>query len=225
MKNEPTSDLIIRFSVPFRIAVLLITLAALWVCIPLAVQTIPMEAFGYLFVLVLFPGVLVYGSFFVFAYQIQIKDDRIAAEAVPNPFLHSFQCRYADISGIEKDTGWSNLFIYRFREPEPRRILTMDILDASPILLLEKFTAYLPGEIFIERITNSLRRWWKWHKLLINIILLLGAGWFSIGLLDAGGMLRFMRIPWEPVITTLIVAAFVAAIVDLLIIRIMNRET
>jgi len=224
MKNEQSADVVIRFSMPFRIAILLITLTAVLVFIPPAVQAIPMEIFGLIFILVLIPGVLAYASFFVLTYQIQIKSNTIAAEAIPNPVMRSFQCKFADMSGIEKDSVWSNVIIYRFREAEPYRIMNMEFLDAGPILLLDEIKARLPGDIFIARITDSLRRWWKWHRLLANSILLLGAVWFSIRLLSAGGMLAFTRIQWDPILTILLVALLIMGIPDLLIIRLINRD-
>jgi hypothetical protein len=225
MESERADAVVFRFSIAFKSAVFLITLAALLVCIPRAVQAIPAEAIGLVMVFLLVPGVLVYGSFFVLTYQIQILQDGIGVEAIPNPFRPSIRCRYADISGIEKDTGWSSLAIFRFREPEPFRISHLEILECSPAALLEKIQTHIPTEVFTARITDSLRRWWKWHRLLANSIWLMGAGWLSILLLDAGGWPAFLQIPWGSILAVLLVAVLVAELFDLLILRILNRET
>jgi hypothetical protein len=224
MKSEKTDSVVIRFSVAFKTVVFLITLAALLVCLPLALQAIPAEAFGYLFILVLLPGILVYFSFLVGTYQLHIQPDRIAAEAIPNPFLRTFQCPFAGVSGIQKDTGWSDLLIYRFHEAEPYRIKYMEFLDANPVLLLEEITSRLPADIFMVRATDSLRRWWKWHRLLMHAVLLLFAGWACLRLLSGAGALAAIRLPWDGVSIVLLVAAFAAGLLDFGINWMMNRK-
>ncbi len=207
-----------------RIAVLVVTLSALLVCIPRALQAIPAEAMGLLVLFLLFPALLVYGSFYLFTFQLTIKPDRLAVESIPNPFRTRFQCGYADISGIEKDEGWSSLSVFRFKESEPCRIPRLELLESNPADLLDEIKTRISAEVFTERTTGSLRRWWKWHKLLTNCILILGAGWLSLQLLNMGGMLDFARIPWTPVLTVLLEALVAAGFLDLLIIRFLNRD-
>jgi hypothetical protein len=224
MKSEPAKNVIIRFSIPFRIAVLLVTSAALLVCIPLILQTIPLEAFGYLFVLLLFPGILVYGSFFVLTFQLKFENDRLAMEAIPNPFVRSFQCRYAEISGVEKDTGWSTFSIYRFREPLPYRISYLEVLEGSPIILADEIKTRIPENIFIVRVTGTLRRWWKWHKLLFGSILLLSACMFAFSLLEINGLLDFVPVDWHSITPFFWLGIIFLIILDLAVIRMLNRE-
>ena len=100
----------------------------------------------------------------------------------------------------------------------------MEILEGSPARLLEELKTRTPGEVFIERITDPLRRWWAWHRLLINILLLLLAAWLSLSLLSTVGTLAFPADPWDAVLLLLLVSAFATGFLDLAILRMMNRE-
>ncbi len=225
MHQEQWKDVVIRFCLPFKISVLLITFTALFVFIPPAVQAIPAEALGPMIFFLAIPAVLVYASFFVFTYQLRITTDRIAAEAIPNPFLHSFQCMYADISAIEKDTWWSSLCIYRFKEYEPFRISFLELLDGSPADLLDEVKARIPRDVFIERPSDLMRRIWKWHRLLTNVMVLLAVGWFSVQLLEAGGVLAIAPMDRATVPAVLLVACLILGFADWLIFRSINRDS
>jgi hypothetical protein len=224
MNNEKTDAVIIRVSRSIKILALCITLAVLATCIPPAVQFIPREAFGYIVALILTSVASVYIFMVIFSYRLLLREDGITAEALPNPFLRSFHCRYDEISGIEQETGWSTLLVYRFRNAEPYRLTNLELLEAGPIRLLEEINARFPEGAFIVRATDSLRRWWKWHRLLIHILLSFGAGWFSLRLLSAAGMLSFLQISWDSVLIVFLICAFSAGFLDLAVLRLMNRD-
>jgi hypothetical protein len=128
MKQDSSQDLILRFSIPVKASVLLVALAALFVFIPRTLQTIPEEALGPMAVFLAVPVFFLYLSIIVFTYSIRITPDRIAAEVFPNPFLGSWQCRLADISGVEKDKWWSTLSIFQYGEGAPFRITVNTLL-------------------------------------------------------------------------------------------------
>jgi hypothetical protein len=189
MNPGSSKDVIIRYGWPIKAAILLLGIAALFAFVPPAVRAIPEEAFGPLIFFLSIPGFLVYLSIVVLTYRIRISSDRIATDAFPNPFLRSAECRFADISAVEKDRWWSTLSIFQFQKPEPFRITSLEILDASPSDILNAIQARIGRDIFLERVTNPLRRGWPWHKRLANAILLLGSVWFSLQLLAIRGIL------------------------------------
>ena len=218
-------DVVIRFSLPVKISVLLIALAAIFVFIPLALQAIPAEALAAAVVFLAIPGFFAYLSIIIFTYRIQITPDRIVTEAFPNPFVPTRQCLLAEISGIEKDKWWSSLCIYRYRMPDPFRITNLETRASDPIVFLEAIQTRIGRNIFLERVTDSLRRYWKWHTLLVNSILLLGSAWLSIQ------MLRIDGVPFIPdalrgtILVVLFSAAVLFAILDTFVYRLLNRDT
>jgi hypothetical protein len=225
MAAESTRDIVIRFSLPFKIAALLVTGASLVVYVPLALQAVPREALGPLVFFLAVPALFIYASFFALTFQLRVGEDGITAEAVPNPLVRSFRCRYADISGIEKDVWWSTLLIYRFKQPEPFRIPHLEILEGSPAALLEEIRSHLPADAFVERTTVFLRRGWKWHRLLAGILVLLAAVGICLLLLDGGGAITV-----EPDAHAYAYAALAAGLaffgsLDWITYRMINSET
>jgi hypothetical protein len=224
MNQDSAKDVIIRFSIPVKISVLLITIAAIVVFIPLALQAIPGEALAAAFFFVAVPGFFAYLSIIIFTYRIQICSDRIITEAFPNPFVRSRQCLLAEISGIEKDKWWSSLSIFRYRIPDSFRITNLETREAGPMVFLDAIQARIGRDIFLERVTNSLRRYWKWHTLLVNSILLLGSAWLSIQ------MMRISGVPYIPdalrgtILVVLFSASVLLALADTFLYRLLNRD-
>jgi hypothetical protein len=222
-QNQP-NDIVIRFGAPFKLSVLLLTVAALGAYLPLAIQAIPHEALGAMIVFLLLPAVSVYAAFCVFSFIIRLTADRIVVEVIPNPVLRAFQCRYAEMSGIEKESGWSVLAIYRFNEAMPFRISGLELLEGSPAGLLEQIKSRLPGEIFLQRITERLRLGWPWHRRLANFMILAASAWFSFQILDAGGVIDPTPSLNASLVTLLVIAAAVVGAAEWVIIREMNRD-
>jgi hypothetical protein len=225
MNQVQTKDIAIHFSLPFRIAVLLVTGASLLVHVPLAIRAIPEEALGPLVFFLAVPAFFVYASFFALTFQLQIKDSLIAAEAIPNPLVRPFHCKYADISGIEKDVWWSTLLMYRFEEPEPIRIPYLEFLEGDPARLLEEIRERLPADAFIERTTVSLRRGWKWHRLMTSILILLAAGGGCLLLLDAGGAMALDQTARVYAYSSTAAALAFFGFADWIAYRMINRES
>ena len=75
----------IRFSIPVKISVLLITIAAVIVFIPLALQAIPGEALAAAVFFLAVPGFFAYLAIVIFTYRIQIGSDRIVHGGFPQP--------------------------------------------------------------------------------------------------------------------------------------------
>ncbi len=224
MNQESPKDLIIRFSLPVKISVLLITLTALFVYIPLALKAIPEEALAPAVFFLAVPGFFAYLAIVIFTYRIQITLDRIATEAFPNPFVRSRQCLLSEISGVEKDKWWSSLSIFRYRIPNSFRITNLETRDADPIVFLEAIQTRIGRNIFIERVTHSLRRYWKWHTLLVNSVFLLGSAWLCIQMLRIGGVPDIPDYFRGIILAALASAAFLLLIVDTFIYRLLNRE-
>jgi hypothetical protein len=219
-----STDVVVRFSLPVRVAVLLIALAALLVCIPRALQAIPAEAVGALLFYLLVLGLLIYGAVFILTYQIEIKNEKLVAEAVPNPFAPAFQCNYSEISRLDQESNCLQLLIYRFRETEPYRILHMDLFQGGPIPMLEAISRRVPEEKIFFRIPKTLRRLWKWYSCLEGSALLLSACLIAILMIDSGGLLAFLRIDWGIVKIIFFTAALVLFAIDWIILTISNRN-
>jgi hypothetical protein len=224
MNQDSSKDVVIRFSTPFKLSVLLITAAALIAFIPPAIQAIPEEALGPMIVFLAVPSFFAYLSIIVFTYRIQITPDRIAAEVFPNPFLSSWQCPLAEISGVEKDGWWSTLSIFCYQKPAPFRITLLELREPGPIEFLDAIQARIGRDIFLERITNSLRRYWKWHKLLVNSIFLLGSTWFSLRLLEIGGVPDIPEAIREPLLGIVSAGIILLGVADWFVYRSLNRE-
>ncbi|MGB7540257.1 MAG: hypothetical protein WBM17_17075 [Anaerolineales bacterium] len=224
MNRDPSKDAVIRFSIPVKLSVLLITAVTLFVFIPLVLQAIPGEALGPMVVFLSIPVFFTYLSIIVFTYKIQISSDRIATEVFPNPFLRSEQCLLAEISAVEKDRWWSTLSIYQYKKPAPFRITPLELREPGPIEFLEAIRARIGRDIFLERITGSLRRNWKWHKLLVNSIFFLGSALFSLPLLEIGGVPDIPDPIREFVVGSIASAVVILIIVDWFIYRSLNRE-
>ncbi|MBN2083902.1 MAG: hypothetical protein JW748_01670 [Anaerolineales bacterium] len=224
MNQDSSKDLIIRFSWPVKISVLLVTAAALFAFVPLALEAVPEEALGPMVAFLAIPLLFAYLSIVVFTYRIQIAPDRIATEAFPSPFLRSEQCLLAEISAIEKDKWWSTLSIYRYKKPAPFRITPLELREAGPIEILNAVQARIGRDIFLERVTGPLRRIWNWHKLLINAIFLLVSAWLSLQLLEVGGEPDIPDAVRGIVLGGLFIAAILIASVDWFLYRSLNRE-
>jgi hypothetical protein len=225
MNQDSSKDVVIGFSWPVKLSVLLITVAALFVFIPPAVQAIPEEALGPMVFFLAVPFFFIYLSIIVFTYRIQITPDRIATEVFPNPFLRSWQCLLAEISGVEKDGWWSTLSLFQYKKPAPFRITLLELREPGPIEILAALQARIGRDIFFERITGVLRRYWKWHKLLANSVFLLGSAWFSLRLLEIGEGAEIPDAIREPLPGILFVLILILCVVDWFIYRSLNRET
>jgi len=225
MKQDSSQDLILRFSIPVKASVLLVALAALFVFIPRTLQTIPEEALGPMAVFLAVPVFFLYLSIIVFTYSIRITPDRIAAEVFPNPFLGSWQCRLAEISGVEKDKWWSTLSIFQYGEGAPFRITPFELRDPGPAELLQAIQARIGRDIFLERIPDTLRRNWRWHTRTVNTLLLLGSASFSLQLLEIGGVPDIPDAARELVVGSMAIAIVFLIIVDWFIYRFLNRGT
>jgi hypothetical protein len=225
MNQDSSKDAAIRFSTPFKLSVLLITAAALFVFIPRALEAIPEEALGAMVVFLVVPFFFMYLSIIVFTYRIQISSDRISTEVFPNPFLRSWQCPLAEISGVEKDGWWSTLSIFCYKRPTPFRTTLLELRESGPIEFLDAIHVRIGRDIFLERITDFLRRYWKWHKLLANSVLLSGSAWISLRLLEIGEGAKIPDAIHEPLPGILLVSILILCVVDWFIYRSMNRET
>jgi hypothetical protein len=224
MNQDSSKDVIVRFSIPVKISALLITIAAIVAFLPLALQAIPGEALAAAFFFLAVPGFFAYLTIVIFTYRLQIGSDRIVTEAFPNPFVRSRQCLFAEISGIEKDKWWSSLSIFRYRIPDSFRITNLETRDAGPMVLLEAVQTRIGRNIFLERVTKSLRVYWKWHTLLVNSILLLGSAWLSIQILRIGGVPDIPDAVRETILVVLFSAAILLALADMFIYRLLNRD-
>ncbi len=224
MNQNPPDDITVRFCLTFKLAVLALASAVLVVCLPRAVQAIPAEAMGLMAFYLAVSAFFFYLALFAFSFALRIGPDRIAAEAVPNPFLRRFQCRYADISGIEKEIGWSTLAIYRYREAEPFRIPGLEFLDGSPVRLLEQFERRVGREIFLQRITLPLRRLWPWHRGIANFLILSACVWFAVLILEVGGVLSLGPGTLGALTAVFTGAVVAAAITEGLLLRFMNKD-
>jgi hypothetical protein len=224
MQPDASKEIVFRFTAPFKASVLLVTAAALFTFVPLAVRAIPEEALGPLVIFLSIPAFLVYLSVIVLTYRIQISSDRIAADAFPNPFLRSAECRFEDISAIEKDRWWSALCIFQYQKSEPFRISALEILDGSPADILEAVKARIGRDIFLERITLPLRRGWQWHKRLVNAMLFLGAARFSSQFLTIGRGLNLTKDVRDTVDLIFAAAILLLLPVEWFFYRYVNRE-
>ncbi|GEM_PF-6873175 len=224
MNQIPRKDVVIRFSGPVKLSVLLITAAAFMAFMPLALEAVPEEALGAMVVFLAIPVFFAYLSIVVFTYRIQIASDRISTEAFPSPFLRSEQCLLAEISAVEKDKWWSTLSIFQYKKSAPFRITPLELREAGPIEILDAIQTRIGRDIFLERITNPLRRFWKWHKLCITSILLLGSAWLSLQLLAIGGGLEIPDAVRGTVLGVLAIAAILITIADWFLYRSLNRE-
>jgi hypothetical protein len=225
MDQGTSKEVIIRFGWPVKAAILLLAIAALFVFVPPAVSAIPEEAFGPLFFYLSIPAILVYLTIVVLTFRIRISSESISSEAFPNPFLRSAECRFADISAVEKDRWWSTLSVFQFLKPEPFRITSLEILDASPSDILNAIRARIGRDIFLERVTNPLRRGWAWHQRLANAILLLGSLWFSFQLLARRGGLSLAGDVRDTVGLIFSAAILLLLLADWFFYRYVNRES
>jgi hypothetical protein len=224
MKQDPPKNVVVRFSMPVKLSVLPITFAALFIFIPWALQAIPEEALGPLVVFLSVPFFFTYLTIIVFTYRIHITSDRIAAEVFPNPFLNSWQCLLAEISGVEKDKWWSTLSIFQYEKAAPFRITPLELREPGPAEILQAIQARIGRDIFFERIPDSLLQNWKWHILLVNSILLLGSASFSLQLLEIGGGLNIPVAIHEIIIGVFSSIILILLVLDWFIYRSLNRE-
>ncbi len=224
MSKDPSKDVVIRFSIPVKISALLIAIVSIIVFFPLALQAIPEEALAASVFFLAVPGFFAYLAFIIFTYRIQITPDRIFTEAFPNPFVPTRQCLLSEISGVEKDKWWSSLRIYRYRIPEPFRITNIETRGADPAVFLDAIQSRIGRNIFLERVTGSFRRYWKWHTLLVHSILLLGSAWLSIQILRLGGVADIPDPVRGIILEVLFLATLLLALVDAFIYRLLNRD-
>ncbi|MBN1440057.1 MAG: hypothetical protein JW929_11665 [Anaerolineales bacterium] len=225
MPNDSAQEIVVRFSAPVKISALLIAASSAVLSLPVAVRAIPQEAFGPLFVFLAFPAGLAYLALVVFARRLRVTADRIAAEGVPNPFWPSFECRFADMTGIQKEGGWSSLAVYKFMKTNPLPIANLELLDRGPAELLEEVRQRVPAEKFIEPVPSSLRSRWTVHRWNASAAILLAAAWISLQLLEAGPLVSFEQTGYAFLDSLLLTAGLILGFGDFLLLQFINRHT
>jgi len=217
-------ELILHYALPLRLGILLVTAVAILVCVTAAIQSIPLEAMGLTLMYLFPPGFLIYGSWIIFSYRIRVQEDGVLVEAIPNPFAPRFRCRYDDISRIEKGENCLGLDLYRFQEAEPCRIPNMNLLDGGPLRLVDEIRRRIPEDRFFYRSAASVKRYWRAYAVLDGAVLLLGAAWASLLVLDVGAWLTDGSIPWPAVETALFLAVLFLLAAEWILLRAMNRD-
>jgi hypothetical protein len=225
LQFEYPKEIILRYDLPLRAGILLVTAAAILACIPPAIRAIPGEATGMMLLYLLPPGILVYASWFVFSYRIRIQEDGVFVEAIPNPFAPRFHCRYQDISRIEKGENCLYLDIYLFRKAGACQIPNMNLLEGGPLRIVEEFRKRIPEDRFFYRSVDRVKTYWRGYSLLDGLLLVLGAGWATLLLLHGGGMSAFFLIQWPTVESNLFLAILLLLAVEGLLLRAMNHDT